>query len=307
MLHENQTDVCRICKSSLSVSVLSDLKTGSGEVYSLKPCPKCSFVSISPLPSVDILRRYYDQDYWQRYNNNTAKLLTRLHSLRVSKIIKNIKQLAPPKARILDWGAGDGSFMRLLSAFGFNCFGIDAYRKESGDPHLFNATIDQTDFPGEFFDLITCFHVMEHLKDPLNSFQNAMRLLKIGGLMIVEVPNLDSFGFRIFKRKWQPLQIPTHLNHFTPGTLKKLFKLAGNTQIIKQEFFSHRISPSALVLSVFPSLSPRTTRKKYNGRYPLPILGLYFFLQLLAYPLAMLGCLKGHGEIVRVYLRKSGL
>jgi hypothetical protein len=125
-------------------------------------------------------------------------------------------------------------------------------------------------------------------------------------LIIIEAPNLESVGFQIFKRRWQPLEIPTHLNHFTAATLQKVFESAGKIQIVKTEFFSHRISPSALVLSAFSSLSPRRTRKKYKGRYPVPLLGLYLILQLLAYPFALAGSIIGRGEIVRMYIRKSG-
>jgi hypothetical protein len=60
------------------------------------------------------------------------------------------------------------------------------------------------------------------------------------------------------------------------------------------------------VLSAFSSFSPRRTRKKYKGRYPLPLLGLYLILQLIAYPFALAGSLIRRGEIVRMYVRKTG-
>jgi len=88
--------------------------------------------------------------------------------------------------------------------------------------------------------------------------------------------------------------------------LQKIFEAAGKTQIVKTEFFSNRISPSALVLSAFSFLSPRRTRKRNKGRYPLPLLGIYLALQLLAYPLALAGSLIYRGEIVRMYVRKTG-
>jgi SAM-dependent methyltransferase len=194
--------------------------------------------------------------------------------------------------------------VELLRAYGIDCFGIDAHSVETNASYIIHATIDQTDFQNDFFDVITCFHVLEHLSDPLESIKQALSLLKPKGLIIVEVPNLDSLGFSMFKKKWQPLEIPTHLNHFTPDTLQKLFEHTGKTQIVKKEFFSHRISPSALVLSVFSSLAPRKTRGKYNGRYPMPLLGIYFSLQLLAYPFAIIGSLMGRGEIIRMYIRK---
>ena len=297
---------CRLCGGKSQQIILHDIITGNNDRFALNQCDNCALVTTYPRPSDKILQQYYDQDYWQSSQLKISTSLDTLYRLRMAPIVSAIRKYTTYDSKILDWGCGDGSLIGLLRDFGLHCFGIDAYKMDIDDPHIFNATIDKADFPDEHFDIITCFHVLEHLADPLASMKHALRLVKTGGLIIIEVPNIDSVGFRIFKRRWQPLEIPTHLNHFTPATLQKVFESAGKIQIVKTEFFSHRISPSAVVLSVFPSLSPRRARKKYKGRYPLPLLGLYLVLQLLAYPFALTGSLLGRGEIVRLYVRKSG-
>jgi len=297
---------CRLCGGISHQIILHDFITRYNDRFALNQCDNCALVTTYPMPSEEMLKQYYDQDYWQsgQFKNSTS--LDTLYRLRMKPIVSAIRKYATYDSKILDWGCGDGSFISLLQDFGLHCFGIDAYRMESGDPYILNTTIENADFPDGYFDMITCFHVLEHLADPLTSIKHALRLLKIGGLIIIEVPNLDSVGFQIFKRRWQPLEIPTHLNHFTPATLQKIFEAAGKTQIVKTEFFSNRISPSALVLSAFSFLSPRRTRKRNKGRYPLPLLGIYLALQLLAYPLALAGSLIYRGEIVRMYVRKTG-
>jgi len=299
-------NTCRLCGSSEQQTILNDIITGCQDRYSLIKCQSCSFVTTDPLPSDDLLQRYYDLDYWQSGKVKSNAALGKIYQLRMQSVVSFIQKNSSDDSKVLDWGCGDGAFINLLRAAGCHCFGIDAYKIESKDPCIFDTTIEEANFPDEFFDMITCFHVLEHLADPLNSIKRALRLVKTGGMVMVEVPNLDSIGFRIFRRSWQPLEVPTHLNHFTPATLHKLFESAGKIQIVKTEFFSHRISPSALVLSGFPLLAPRRMRKKYKGRYPLPLLSLYFLLQLLAYPLAAAETLLGHGEIVRMTVRKSG-
>ncbi len=223
------------------------------------------------MPSDKMLQQYYDQDYWQSGQLKSSTFLDTLYQLRMAPIVSAIRKYTTYDSKILDWGCGDGSFIRLLRNFGLHCFGIDAYKRDLNDPQISSTTIEKADFPDEYFDIITCFHVLEHLADPLTSIKHALRLLKKGGLIIIEVPNLDSIGFQIFKRRWQPLEIPTHLNHFTPATLQKVFETAGKIHIVKTEFFSHRISPSALVLSAFSSLSPRRTRRKIYGPLSLSI------------------------------------
>lgn len=297
---------CRLCGKKSHRIVLDDIITGTNDRFALRQCDHCALVTTHPTPSDTLLKQYYDQDYWHPSRSSGKASLDTLYQLRMSSIVSAIRKYTNPTSRILDWGCGDGSLIRLLRKFELNCFGIDAYSQDTDDPQISATTIEKADFPDGNFDLITCFHVLEHLPDPLTSAKSALRLIKTGGVIIIEVPNLDSFGFQVFKNRWQPLEIPTHLNHFTPITLKRLFQFAGKTKILKVEFFSHRISPSALVLSVFPSFSPRRTRKKHTGRYSLPRLGVYFMMQLLAYPWAATGALLDHGEIVRMTVRKAG-
>ena len=296
---------CRLCRGSENKIFIQNIKTAHNDSFMLKICKNCSFISIFPIPTKKTLREYYDQNYWQAGEKRSSSFLSHLYKWRMINIVTSIRKRCQPPGKILDWGCGDGAFIKLLRAYGYDCYGIDAYNEEINSPYIRNATINDTDFPDKFFDIITCFHVLEHLPDPLDSVVDAMKLLKTGGLMIVEVPNITSLGFRIFKKRWQPLEIPTHLNHFSPQTLRKLFAAAGRTKIIKEDFFSNRISPSAFVLSAFPGLTPKSIRLKYRGRYPLALSGIYFLLQLLAYPVAIAGSLTQNGEIVRMTVRKS--
>ena len=300
----SENNHCRLCGGKSRHVILPDIITRDNDRFVLSQCDHCALVTTDPTPSDKMLHQYYDRDYWQPGPLKTSNVFDTLYRWRMAPIVSAIRRHTTDDRKILDWGCGDGSLIRLLRNFGLHCFGIDAYLKNLNDPQVSATTIEKAEFPAEYFDIITCFHVLEHLADPLNSVKHAMTLLKTGGLIIIEVPNLDSVGFQIFKRRWQPLEIPTHLNHFTPVTLQKVLETAGRIQIVETEFFSHRISPSALVLSACSSLSPRRTRKRYTGRYPLPRLVFYFILQLLAYPFAMAGSCIGRGEIVRMYARK---
>jgi hypothetical protein len=87
--------------------------------------------------------------------------------------------------------------------------------------------------------------------------------------------------------------------------MQRLFSMTGKTRTIKTDYFSHRHSPSSIVLSLFPSISPPRVRRKNSGRYPLPLMVLYLILQLAAYPFALLGSLMKRGEIIRMYVRKN--
>jgi SAM-dependent methyltransferase len=282
------------------------LNSGPGTGYSLKRCSRCSFISVDPLPTPEILEQYYNRNYWQPRQNKTVDVLDFQYKLQMLGIIRNIKKMVPHKGKILDWGAGDGSLLKLLENAGFKCWGLDTYSTHPTDTSLMNTTIEDIPLPDNFFDAITCFHVLEHILDPVTSLTKALSLLKTDGILVVEVPNVESCGFRIFKKKWRPLDLPIHLNHFNLAMMKRLFSMAGNTRIINIDYFSHRHSPSSIVLSVLPSLSPPKVRRKNSGRYPFLLMFFYLILRLAAYPFALFGSLIKRGEIIRMYVRKTG-
>jgi SAM-dependent methyltransferase len=305
MSNENPADNCRICNSSLSVTILSDLKTGMGEIYGLKQCKVCSFVSTDPLPSAEELGQYYNQDYWQHGDGRTGRLLNLLFKFRMSGILSDLKKLVPQKGRILDWGAGDGKLVQLLKKEGFVGYGIDIYSAELNQNNLFSATIEDAPFKNEFFDAVTCFHVLEHIDRPIPSIKRAFQLLKPGGILVLEVPNIASIGFQVFKKNWYPLDIPVHLNHFSPLVMQRIFDNIGRSQVVKVDCFSQRHSPGSLVLSLIPAISPPKVRARHGGRFPLSLMILYLLLQLISYPFALIEALIHRGEIFRMYVRKK--
>lgn len=297
-------DKCRICNSLEMTPILSGLQTRLGEIYGLLQCKACAFISTHPLPSSKVLKQYYDQDYWQDSGGKTGGLLDTFFKLRMYGILKAIRKMVSPGSRFLDWGAGDGSLLRLLEAEGFEGVGIDFYSVESPDQKLINSSIQKAPFQDGSFDAITCFHVLEHIDQPVSSIKKAMQLLKPGGIFVFEVPNIESFGFKLFKENWYPLDIPVHINHFSRTVLNRILDAVGNNQILRIDHFSHRHSPSSILLSVLPAISPPRIRAKHSGRFPAPLMVLYLFLQLIAYPLPLAEALVHRGEILRMYVKK---
>jgi len=286
-------------------TISSSLKPNCHEEYFLRECKKCSFVTLAPIPDDQVLKKYYNSDYWLGNNSHVSKYLNLFFALRMNDVVRELTKLTPANGCILDWGAGDGSFVRLLNKKGFDCIGIDSYSSDCDEEKILTADIQNTPFPSQYFDCITSFHVLEHLKDIVNSVKAAFDLLKPGGIFICEVPNIKSFQYQLFGEKWQPLEVPFHVNHFNLYTLSKLFTDNVNGRIIKKSFFSHRVSSSALLLSILPIFSPKLVRKKYAGRYPTFLQILYLLFQLVVYPIALTEAYCKRGAIIRFYIRKQ--
>ena len=288
-------DKCRICKNNEMNPILSGLQTRLGEVYSLMQCSNCTFISTHPLPGPKALKS----------DSKIGGFLDTFYKLRMQGIIKTIRKLVTAGGRVLDWGAGDGSLLRLLEGEGIEGVGIDFYSAESSDQKLINSSIQDAPFQDGSFDAITCFHVLEHIDEPVSSIKKAMQLLKPGGILILEVPNIESFGFKLFKRNWYPLDIPVHINHFSLAVLDRIFHTIGNNQILRIDYFSLRHSPSSVLLSVMPAISPPRIRAKHSGNFPVPLMFLYLFLQLISYPFPLIEALMHRGEILRMYVQKA--
>ena len=295
---------CRLCGNGTLSPFLPDLRSEGHETYSLRRCRRCSFVTLAPIPDDVALRRYYDLHYWNQEAGPESRQMDLLFSLRMGHIVRELKSILPPGSRLLDWGTGDGSLVRLFVENGLDAYGIDSYSRSPDGKRVFRSALEDAPFEADYFDCITCFHVLEHLADPVGSVKAAFNLLKPGGIMVCEVPNISSGQFRLFGRRWQPLEIPFHLNHFNPESLSRLFAERVHGIVIRRSFFSHRICPSALVLSVLPSLAPRQVRKRYDGRYPLPLKIVYLISQLASYPIVVEEAILRRGAVTRFAVKK---
>jgi len=296
---------CRLCGFNQFEALLQEQAIANKAKYSLLQCKKCSFVSTSPLPGDEILNIHYDSNYWKGQHDEVPLYLQLFFSLRVRSILCELKKHTLPKGKILDWGSGDGAWVRLLRRKGFDAWGIDPFSNPEKTDCLIQGTLNSAKFEDRHFDAVICFHVLEHLEDPLNEVKEAVRILRPGGIMIIEVPNINSWGFSLFKMNWQPLHLPAHVNHFTPETLEKVFQMADNVNLLKLSHFSVKASPASFVLSLLPGLTPQNVRRKFKGKYPFYFKVAYLIFQVAILPLVALSVLARKGCIIRCYLQKQ--
>jgi SAM-dependent methyltransferase len=148
-------------------------------------------------------------------------------------------------------------------------------------------------FPEGSFDLITMFHVLEHLKDPAGYLAAARRLLAAGGKLVVQTPNLDCWQYRLFGARWSGLDAPRHLYDFRLEDLRSLLENNG-FRICRVKHFSWRDNPTSLATTIAPHLEP-VARAARGAR---PRNALYLALTLVSLPFALLEAVFGHGSSV---------
>ena len=127
---------------------------------------------------------------------------------------------------ILDLGCSSGGFLSALKNPAWKLYGIEMSDEVAQRAHddtgadVFVGDILDAPYPAGSFDAITCFHVFEHLYQPREILAKVSHWLKPGGIFYAMMPNIDSAGARIFKSYWYALELPRHLYHFSPISLK---------------------------------------------------------------------------------------
>jgi 2-polyprenyl-3-methyl-5-hydroxy-6-metoxy-1,4-benzoquinol methylase len=136
------------------------------------------------------------------------------------------------EGRLLDFGCGSGWYAQQMRELGWRVTGMDfsAFAAERVSRHFgiptLAGTLPHPQVAAASFDVITMGAVLEHVHHPHRLIAAAAASLRPGGYLVVSVPNLASWGFRRFRVDWWGLQLPHHLLHFTPQTLRRL--LAGH-------------------------------------------------------------------------------
>lgn len=164
---------------------------------------------------------------------NTAYRLVRGYTLRSKLSLVN--QLNQGTGRILDVGCGTGAFLETCRAGGWQITGTepDADARKIASEKL---RIDVESNIGALnehvaFDIITLWHVLEHIPDLNETIATLHRLLNQFGTLLIAVPNSDSYDAQYFGKYWAAYDVPRHLHHFTPKTIRPLFAKHGFTVV----------------------------------------------------------------------------
>lgn len=288
----------------------------SEEQFVLYRCSSCGLMFLDEATVVDRIPDFYPDGYWWEKQGDLWGLEGRYRDWVVrNDQLKFLLSVVPePRSwRLLDVGCGGGTFLRLANQVGFEAFGLEqspeAVRIARG--HLPDRLLEgsETDLisRGEKFDVITLFHVLEHLPNPLGYLKNLRKLLKGPAGLVIQAPNATSVQARMFGPRWYGLDCPRHLYNYTSFSLLHLLGRAG-FRIQRVRHYSLRDNAAACVSSLFPGLDPmsqkvRTRRSGSRGPSPGSFLkeALYLSLLVLAQPFALMEAALGRGGTITVY------
>jgi SAM-dependent methyltransferase len=166
-----------------------------------------------------------------------------------------------PAGRLLDFGCGNGAFAQWMSRSGYDVVGLEPFSlgKTVSRDHLtlMQAPLEQVEQELGTFDIITLWHVLEHLTQPVEVLARLGRHLNPDGVLVISVPNFQSWQRALFRGGWFHLDPPRHLLHFEPATLSDCLGRAGFSQVGQHPFLPEYGS-SGWVQSVLNACLPRT-------------------------------------------------
>lgn len=190
----------------------------------------------TPKPNEEELPGFYKSENYISHTDSRNSLIDKIYQ-RVKKymLVKKLKWIEkkmPAKGRILDIGAGTGDFLFEAKNRGWRINGIEpnADARTKALEKGVKLSIDSTKFKSEKFDVITMWHVLEHVPDLKNQIIEIEHLLKKGGLLIIAVPNFKSYDAIFYKEHWAAFDVPRHLWHFSQNSFRHLFSGTGFKQ-----------------------------------------------------------------------------
>ena len=219
----------------------------SNQLFAIFECEGCGVRRTMPEMSDAELASYYPDDYW---GDDPTEQWIRSSQREKTRFVLDCSPAGG--GHILDVGCGAGFFLRALDAKNWQRYGVEVGKRAAeaagrwlGEDRVQHGTLLEARFDPASFDVVTLWSSLEHMRDPKANLLEARRILKPSGLLIVQVPNANSYQARWFQGRWFALDVPRHRYHFDLHSLTRLLEATGFL-INRKTFFSAAHNAHAL-------------------------------------------------------------
>jgi 2-polyprenyl-3-methyl-5-hydroxy-6-metoxy-1,4-benzoquinol methylase len=225
---------CPVCGSLTIRKVLSakDYMITQQE-FEIWECDSCSLRFTQAIPTEEEIGPYYQSENYISHTNTQKGLVNRLYH-QVRRITLNnkrklIESVSHAGKNLLDVGAGTGAFADYMRHKGWQVAGVEAdetTRKRAFEWHglLLHSTSEFFTLQQEYYDIITLWHVLEHVHSLHEYMEQLKKLLTQNGTLLIAVPNYTSHDAALYKEYWAAWDVPRHLYHFSPNAMRTLLK-----------------------------------------------------------------------------------
>jgi SAM-dependent methyltransferase len=305
---------CPLCESEQAAAILR-----SRNDYDILRCARCSlvFTDDRTAPPADRLYPTFDQSGTAFAKSAGSALRIFLHQR--ESFIRTLKA----SGRLLDFGCGNGTFAHHMSIAGFDTVGIEPFSLGATQTaerlQLIRAPLEQVEGQLGSFDVITLWHVLEHLRQPVAVLRRLAAHLAPEGVIVISVPNFASVQRQAFQGGWFHLDPPRHVIHFEHPTLAACVRQAGLVPVGERRFLPEYGS-SGWIQSSLNRILPHKNylyelvkdRGALSGMSPVSSM-LHFASSLvltppllaLSFPIEALASAVGQGAAITVAVRRN--
>lgn len=243
MTIQNEIIPCQQCGESLLP--FAQPVVHAGVAYRVWFCASCGIGKTLPQPKNAIIHELHSTQYYRngegvRFAKPIEWLVEGMRRWRIHRLSKFVQT-----GRVLDIGCGGGRFLRAMQECGWDVAGVELNDETANSArmvHGLNVETSLEAFVDASFDLITITHVLEHVGDPGRMLADCTRLLKVGGVIAVGVPNIESWQAIATGGNWFHLDLPRHLWHFSEKWLTVTFRDLGYVPVaVRRLDLAHNI------------------------------------------------------------------
>lgn len=215
----------------------------TGEPFVLQHDESRDMLITDPQPNIETLSKYYESNEYISHTDTNKGFVSSLYQFvkkySLSKKLQLITSLNKGSGNLLDIGAGTGDFLKLAKEYKWNVTGVEineGARKLAKEKGITLAeTI--TEVASQQFDVVTLWHVLEHLPNLEATIEQLEKLVRPGGTLIIAVPNFKSYDAKHYKQFWAAYDTPRHLWHFSRKSMKSLFSKEMELKKVKPMIF----------------------------------------------------------------------
>ena len=224
----------------------------SNDPFNIVECSDCSFRFTNPIPTEETIGGYYKSENYVSHSGTKKGFVNRVYHIVRSRAIKQKETLAAKYSKektILDIGCGTGDFLGYCKSQNWKTLGLEpdvSARKIALENNAIEAKnlSHLYEIEENSFDVISMWHVLEHVYNLNEDIEQYKRILKDEGTLMVAVPNCSSKDAAHYKASWAAYDLPIHLYHFRPDNMKQLFSKHGMevVEVLPMKFDSYYIS-----------------------------------------------------------------
>lgn len=231
---------CIICKSSH----LREIRIKKIDKIGYR-CEACSFIFLWPQPTEKEIQDIYRESYYRSWGVSAGEEKQETARLKKGTSERYLKRIMAYKAngRLLDIGSAFGYLMEVAKSYGFDTYGVElsnfssSIAKKKFGSKVFGGKLDDANFPGAHFDVITMLDLIEHIPRPIEFMQEVRRIIKPGGFVGITTPDTSSLSYKLLgKRGWFHWKFE-HLGYFNRKSIEELAKRTGFSFVEKKRAF----------------------------------------------------------------------